>query len=239
MVCSAPRPPCGACTSTGQENAQLFEMIVRLQTGEALIFCPSALFDIRNQEVCRLANAFIKAKIRARVTADGGRSIMALDEGEILEIGSPANEVTILPFVAPNMVSPVKRGHPGQANVSSAAMPIAPRTSLSFANTVTAAAAEVQTSTQRITRSLTRLSVPKTPPPPPPPPVQPNHNVNTGYVTGCLRAAVTEHLLKQPRRLPFKEVRHAAARAANLQLTFFDVGEWRNRSKAIIHNQMV
>ena len=56
---------------------ELFGTIVGLQTGEALVFCPSAVMDVSDGDVDRLKEAYIKMRVRSRVTADGGRSIMA------------------------------------------------------------------------------------------------------------------------------------------------------------------
>jgi len=63
----------------------LFSIIVNLRVGEALIFAPSAIVGsdpmMENTSTrprfLRLGNGIIKVQIRARVTADGGRSILA------------------------------------------------------------------------------------------------------------------------------------------------------------------
>ncbi|KAI3337164.1 hypothetical protein HD806DRAFT_528741 [Xylariaceae sp. AK1471] len=62
----------------------LFDTIVALRTGEALLFCPTAHVDIdESPDGCKkarpLGNSFAKLRIRRRLTADGGRSIMATD----------------------------------------------------------------------------------------------------------------------------------------------------------------
>ena len=66
----------------------IFRTIVSLKTGEALLFSPTALLDIGAQNprnpfakrpLERLTDSYIKLFIRKRVTADGGRSIMASD----------------------------------------------------------------------------------------------------------------------------------------------------------------
>jgi hypothetical protein len=53
---------------------------VGLHTGEALVFCPSAALDARDGRVLRLQQSFIRMKVRSRVTADGGKSIMASEK---------------------------------------------------------------------------------------------------------------------------------------------------------------
>lgn len=78
---------------------QLFQQIVKLKTGEALVFCPTALLDavwggsgsssttyseadedsdsgveINAQSVSQLGPRYFNLRVRKRVTADGGRS---------------------------------------------------------------------------------------------------------------------------------------------------------------------
>lgn len=63
----------------------LFAKIVCLKTGEALVFCPSAVLDMIGKNgstmerplTCELGRQCIKMKVRSRVTADGGKSILA------------------------------------------------------------------------------------------------------------------------------------------------------------------
>ena len=66
----------------------IFHTIVALRTGEALVFSPAALLDVGVQDLTspssklplvRLEDSFIKLRIRKRLTADGGKSIMASD----------------------------------------------------------------------------------------------------------------------------------------------------------------
>ncbi|CAJ2511286.1 Uu.00g069110.m01.CDS01 [Anthostomella pinea] len=75
--------------SIAQDNPMLEMMshIVQLKTGEALIFAPSAIVGLERKggregtkDVVvpkRLDHAVMRVRIRARLTADGGRSIMA------------------------------------------------------------------------------------------------------------------------------------------------------------------
>ncbi|KAH7261681.1 hypothetical protein BKA59DRAFT_447931 [Fusarium tricinctum] len=62
----------------------LFTHIIELGTGEALLFCPSALVDAGTTGISNLEASFVqlgsstmKVRIRKRITEDGGRSIMA------------------------------------------------------------------------------------------------------------------------------------------------------------------
>ncbi|KAI1660263.1 hypothetical protein F4813DRAFT_401205 [Daldinia decipiens] len=69
--------------NSGDANV-LFEAIIALQTGEALLFCPTAQIDVdkstnKRTQVKPLGNGHVKIKIRKRLTADGGKSIMATD----------------------------------------------------------------------------------------------------------------------------------------------------------------
>lgn len=62
----------------------LFTHIIELGTGEALLFCPSALVEAGTTKASspeasfvRLGSSTMKVRIRKRITADGGTSIMA------------------------------------------------------------------------------------------------------------------------------------------------------------------
>lgn len=64
---------------------ELFSIIVRLNVGEALLFAPSAIVGYESLSVNgtsrpvveRLENGILKVRIRSRITADGGRSVLA------------------------------------------------------------------------------------------------------------------------------------------------------------------
>lgn len=79
-------------------TTELFSAIVSLRPGEALLFSPSAVIDVKKEDdrtslsgnrtethdgsmervkVVRLGNRVLKVRIRQRITKDGGRSIMA------------------------------------------------------------------------------------------------------------------------------------------------------------------
>lgn len=64
------------------QREALLSTIVGLKTGEALIFSPSALIAMEHlsrgrYEPRALGAAYMKVKIRARLTADGGTSTLA------------------------------------------------------------------------------------------------------------------------------------------------------------------
>lgn len=63
----------------------VFNMIVNLGAGQALLFSPSAMLDLEEEEVDnsgdvkmrKLGLQFIKMRVRQRLTSDGGKSILA------------------------------------------------------------------------------------------------------------------------------------------------------------------
>ncbi|KAL1842814.1 hypothetical protein VTJ49DRAFT_4143 [Mycothermus thermophilus] len=77
----------GALTLGSADPAlELFSRIVDLRVGEALMFAPSAIVAVKKKadgkvfgrdDVKRLGHGVLKVRIRNRITADGGRSIMA------------------------------------------------------------------------------------------------------------------------------------------------------------------
>ena len=81
----------GAGSAGGNDSrsaSDIFRTIVGLQTGEALLFSPTALLDVGVQDPTKLfarrsleklTDSYIRLHIRKRVTADGGKSIMASD----------------------------------------------------------------------------------------------------------------------------------------------------------------
>ena len=62
---------------------QIFTKIVNLEAGEALLFSPSMILTVNEGEggtvlrTEKLGMGYLKMRVRNRVTADGGRSIMA------------------------------------------------------------------------------------------------------------------------------------------------------------------
>lgn len=72
-----------------RSRESLFARIVALRTGEAFVFAPSALIGVDinaskalenaddHVEFIQLGNGALKIRVRKRVTADGGKSIMA------------------------------------------------------------------------------------------------------------------------------------------------------------------
>lgn len=63
-------------------SKKLFEAVVGLGTGEALVFAPSAITGVTKvreggEEPVHLGHGVLKLRIRKRVTKDGGKSVMA------------------------------------------------------------------------------------------------------------------------------------------------------------------
>lgn len=82
--------------TAGNHENWLFDSIVRLRTGDALVFCPTAHLSVSNDQkggsasgfsaVRPLGNGFAQVRVRRRITADGGKSITADQSGG----GAPA-----------------------------------------------------------------------------------------------------------------------------------------------------
>lgn len=74
----------GLASSRGNGDGakRLFAEIVKLRVGEALLFSPSAMIDVEvgsNGKVAvgRHGDGFLKIRVRIRLNADGGKSIVA------------------------------------------------------------------------------------------------------------------------------------------------------------------
>ena len=61
-----------------RDARSIFAEIVKLESGEALMFCPSAVLDLVEGEApSKLGMEWLKIRVRKRITEDGGRSILA------------------------------------------------------------------------------------------------------------------------------------------------------------------
>lgn len=66
--------------SKGRQSkmTQLFKIIVSLEAGEGLLFCPTALVSLdRGIKAKKLGMEYAKIHVRKRLTIDGGKSLMA------------------------------------------------------------------------------------------------------------------------------------------------------------------
>ena len=69
----------------GRDIKEIFAKIVELEAGEALLFSPSMILNIMEGNATettafqtkKLGTGYAKIRVRKRLTADGGRSIMA------------------------------------------------------------------------------------------------------------------------------------------------------------------
>jgi hypothetical protein len=66
-----------------RDVGEIFRQIVNLEAGEALLFSPSAMTQLDKDaglhglKMQKLGLGYVKVRVRQRMTADGGRSIMA------------------------------------------------------------------------------------------------------------------------------------------------------------------
>ncbi|KIV80639.1 hypothetical protein PV11_08127 [Exophiala sideris] len=209
----------GASFSSGHYGEELFQTIVGLQTGQALMFCPTASFDVDNGVVRRLGSAYIKVKIRSRVTFDGGRSIMASDGAGAIAVGGPVSANIVRPFNAPN--SQPRSNGPGLGMVTGA----------SRLRTATATSASTGAHVSGHSGNAPARAGG------PPAPTRTPATVNAD-AEACLRAEVTNSLHRDAHSLGFNRVRTVAATRAGLPASFFDKAEWKRKSSRIIHDQI-
>ncbi|KAK7954203.1 hypothetical protein PG988_014897 [Apiospora saccharicola] len=91
----------GANKHDSGDSNELFKTIVKLRTGTALLFSPTALTELPyayNQSVQPLGNGYLKISIRKRLTADGGRSMASsesatLGSGQTVDVQVPMHVV--------------------------------------------------------------------------------------------------------------------------------------------------
>ncbi|KAI1628777.1 hypothetical protein EDD37DRAFT_19525 [Exophiala viscosa] len=210
----------GASLSNDHDGEELFQTIVGLQTGHALVFCPTASLDVDNGAVRRLGSAYVKAKIRSRVAFDGGRSIMASGEAVAAGVGGFVGDNIIRPF---NLPGSNPRGNgPARGMVAG---PSRPRTA-----TATSILAEADVSINDGNAPAAKGG--------PPVPTEPPVTVNADNAEVCLRAEVTDSLHRDANTLAFNRVRTAAAAKAGLPAGFFSEKTWIKRSKKIIKDQI-
>lgn len=88
----------------------IFNQIVKLRVGEALLFAPSAIIGVEKKqnedgveetEMKRLGMGYLKIKIRARVTSDGGRSVFAMGAGPTSSGAKTSGNVFGVPAAKP------------------------------------------------------------------------------------------------------------------------------------------
>lgn len=71
----------GASVHTGRDDnddrRHLLNEIVALNVGESILFSPNAMLDVVDGMPRKLGTGHVKFKTRIRLTADGGRSVLA------------------------------------------------------------------------------------------------------------------------------------------------------------------
>lgn len=73
----------GMSEESKRDVREMFRTIVNLEVGEALLFSPSAMLKERVGDmgeagrIEKLGMSYLKVRVRKRVTADGGRSLLA------------------------------------------------------------------------------------------------------------------------------------------------------------------
>ena len=65
--------------STKRSVKEVFDIILKLEVGEALLFSPTAMMEVKDSKVERLGTEFVKMRTRQRVTQDGGKSVMGVE----------------------------------------------------------------------------------------------------------------------------------------------------------------
>lgn len=68
--------------NNGVDKSSLFDRIVDLRVGEALLFCPNAVIKTPSGsdeigEIKKLGSGYLEVKVRSRLTEDGGRSVLS------------------------------------------------------------------------------------------------------------------------------------------------------------------
>ncbi|KAH7085584.1 hypothetical protein BKA63DRAFT_485513 [Paraphoma chrysanthemicola] len=61
----------------GRNDQDVFEEIVRLNTGENLLFCPTAATGYDDEKIVSMDTNYVKFRTRKRITKDGGKSKLA------------------------------------------------------------------------------------------------------------------------------------------------------------------
>ena len=224
----------------GEHGQRLFEMIVALRTGEAFLFCPTALLDTFHGDINRLQDGFIRIKIRARCSTDGGRSIMASDNFAVSVVENQPVSSVVRPYARPTYTIPPRRPIANKnGNPATPSLPADP------------AGYRMQTRSmalnpiQELFQSAAPISTAI--------PTGPTHGnphatsssgrdlnqVSQAQVLTSLREEVNYLLREDSTRMSFEQVRSATIRTLNLSPNFFKMGEWVKLSRNTIHSQMV
>lgn len=231
----------GARLCNDLSDAELFELIVGSNTGEALVFCPSAMLDFSDGEARRLNEGFVRARIRNRLTADGGRSILASDRVQQLQEEEIPTEEIIVSFSAgTRALKAAAKPTPGEQNDEFVGASSSAGIDTDDEQTTTASNAS-QSTLATISRAPKTQNRSK-----PAPRQAPSSTQNTQRRTDVSRKqakpyvknAVSRLLKKSPERVSLTHVRNNAAHAAGLHQGFFESNEeWKTWSQEVIKKQ--
>lgn len=210
--------------------------ILGLRTGEAFVFCPTALLDVIDGEACPLEEGFIKIKIRSRLTADGGKSLMASEKTAALKTAISTMEVLVRPFGKSAQSLP-SQSHPPtdpqpQAPAGLSSKPaIAPQSQAPAGLGFKPATLSFKPPTGPQSQAPAGLSSKPAVGPKSQPPVDVEFSTVKSYLCG----EVTKSLKENPRQVRISAVRIAAAEAAGLPRdTFTKDGKWKMLSNEAI-----
>lgn len=84
----------------------LFREIVKLSTGECLVFCPTAVLSMESSRPQPLQDSYVKVTIRDRISADGGHSILPSHRFKTTANQSQAPAFKFERFKAENVPAP-------------------------------------------------------------------------------------------------------------------------------------
>lgn len=224
----------GASTNQDASTNTLFANIVALRTGEAFVFCPTALLNIHDGNVFRLQDGFIRIKIRARCSTDGGKSIMASDRHSVVNIVSQPVSTVVRPYTRPPNAM-TGRGGLGGRPANSAARPM---TYPSIPSTA------MQTTLPPKQWPTPATTLPDAVPYTPEPAISSaNHPQQLQFdqvrVLEALRAEVFRSLREDPYAISHDKVRASVAETLKLPRKFFQDVQWLKLSREAIRIEAV
>jgi hypothetical protein len=227
----------GASTNQEKKDAStnnLFEKIVALRTGEAFVFCPTALLDVHDGNVFRLQHGFIRIKIRARCSTDGGKSIMASDKHSVVNVNSRPVSTVVRPYTRPPNAM-TTRGFSGGRPANSVARPVTHHTMPSTVMQPT------PPPSQRPTPATTiPAAVPYTTEPAGSSAYhQQQFQVDQNRVLEALRAEVFASLRENPCFISHEKLRMSVVDRLNLSRKFFQDAQWLKVSREVIRIEVV
>lgn len=88
------------------DKDKLFTEIVKLSTGEALVFCPTAVLKMESSRPQTLQDRYVKLLVRDRVTADGGQSIRSSHAAPTKTVAPKVIAPTFARFKGGNLPAP-------------------------------------------------------------------------------------------------------------------------------------